>query len=479
MVSLHKKKRMEKQEFYRQLVQNAPFELTYRQEAFMQKIAAFLTSDQADEIFVLKGYAGTGKTTLLSIVVNQLHLIEKKSVMLAPTGRAAKVISNYSNMPAYTIHKRIYFPQKSGGFKLQPNKFKNTIFIVDESSMISDVATDANLYTHGSLLDDLIHYVYGGDNCKLILVGDTAQLPPVGMNESPALNPDHLRLNFPVDVTGMELNEVVRQEEDSGILYNATELRSLIEEDFFDFFQFEVNHFKDILRLTDGYDILDAIHDAYSRKGIEDTIFIVRSNKRANQYNQQIRFKILDREGELSSGDLIMVVKNNYFWLKESKVTDFIANGDVLEVLQIYKFIELYGFRFASVKVRMIDYPDLEPFETIVLLDTLHSDAPALTYEQNNMLYNEVAKDYEDESTAYRRMQKIKNNEYFNALQIKFAYAVTCHKAQGGQWDTVFIEQPYLPEGLSQDAVKWLYTALTRAQRKAYLIGFDNQYFEE
>jgi len=470
---------MEKREFYQHLVQNVPFELTYRQEAFMQKIAAFLTSDQADEIFVLKGYAGTGKTTLLSIVVNQLHYIQKKSVMLAPTGRAAKVIANYSKMPAYTIHKRIYFPQKNGGFKLQPNKFKNTIFIVDESSMISDVAADSNMYTHGSLLDDLIHYVYSGDNCKLVLVGDTAQLPPVGMTESLALSIDHLRLNFPVDVTGMELTEVVRQEEDSGILYNATELRAMIEEDFFDFFQFEIAHFKDIIRLTDGYDILDAIHDAYSRKGVEDTIFIVRSNKRANQYNQQIRLKILDREGELASGDLVMVVKNNYFWLKESKVTDFIANGDVLEIIQIYRFIELYGFRFASVKVRMIDYTDLDPFDTIVMLDTLYSDTPALTYEQNNMLYHEVAQDYQDESSAYKKMHKIKNNEYFNALQIKFAYAVTCHKAQGGQWDTVFVEQPYLPDGLNQDAVRWLYTALTRAQRKAYLIGFENQYFEE
>lgn len=473
------KTKMNKQEFYSELVKNAPFELTYRQDSFLQKIAGFLTNNISDEIFVLQGYAGTGKTTLLSLVVNHLQLISKKSVMLAPTGRAAKVIANYSQLPAYTIHKRIYFPQKSGGFKLQPNKFKNTIFIVDEASMISDVSTDTSLYPNGSLLDDLIHYVYTGENCKLILIGDTAQLPPVGMDESPALQPDYLRLNFPVEVGTMELNEVVRQEEDSGILYNATELRSLIEEDFFEFFQFEVNHFKDIQRLIAGDDILDAIHDAYSKKGVEDTIFIVRSNKRANLYNQQIRYRILDRESELSAGDLVMVVKNNYFWLKESKITDFIANGDVLEILRIYKNIELYGFRFASVLVRMIDYPDLEPFETIVLLDTLTADAPALTYEQNNKLYEEVAKDYEDESTAYKKMQKIKNNEYFNALQIKFAYAITCHKAQGGQWDTVFVEQPYLPEGLTKDAVKWIYTALTRAQRKAYLIGFDKQYFEE
>lgn len=470
-------------EFYQHLKNTFPFDLTLKQDAFLRKIAQFVLSEHQDEIFVLKGYAGTGKTTLLSNLVNQLSLVRKKYVMLAPTGRAAKVISNYAKQPAFTIHKKIYYPKKnqqSGvAFTMQANKHKNTVFIVDESSMISDNVTDVTMYTHGSLLDDLMYYVYSGENCKLIIVGDTAQLPPVGMDESPALNEDRLALQYDMKVDFIELTEVMRQEEDSGILYNATELREQLQQEFYDFFEFDVKPFKDIVRLQDGYETLDAIHDAYSHKGNEETIFIVRSNKRANQYNQQIRTRILDNDSEISAGDYIMVVKNNYFWLKESKVTDFIANGDILEIMQIYRYHELYGFRFASVKVRMIDYPDMAPFDTIVLLDTLHSESASMTYEESNRLYQEVLLDYQDETTAYRRMQKAKNNEYFNALQIKFAYAVTCHKSQGGQWDTVFIEQPYLPDGISKDYMRWLYTALTRAKEKVYLIGFNDEFFSE
>ncbi len=470
-------------EFYQKLKTTFPFSLTLKQDAFLQKIAQFVLSENQDELFVLKGYAGTGKTTLLSSLVNQLPFVHRKYVMLAPTGRAAKVISNYAKQPAYTIHKKIYYPKKdknSGlAFTMQTNKHKNTIFIVDESSMISDNITDATMYTHGSLLDDLMYYVYSGQNCKLIIVGDTAQLPPVGMDESPALNEDKLSLQYQMKVESIELTEVMRQEEDSGILYNATELREQLHQEFYDFFEFDVKPFKDIVRLTDGYETMDAIHEAYSRKGSEETIFIVRSNKRANQYNQQIRMRILDIESEISPGDYVMVVKNNYFWLKDSKTTDFIANGDVMEILQIYKYHELYGFRFASVRVRMIDYPDLIPFDTIVLLDTLTSESASLTYEQSNKLYQEILLDYQDEITAYRRMQKVKNNEYFNALQIKFAYAVTCHKSQGGQWDTVFIEQPYLPNGIDKDYMRWLYTALTRAKEKVYLIGFSDDFFDQ
>ena len=470
-------------EFYLHIKNSFPFNVTLKQDAFLKKISQFILSENQDEVFVLKGYAGTGKTTLLSNLVNQLPLVNKKYVMLAPTGRAAKVISNYAKQPAFTIHKKIYYPKKDKNlgmaFTMQANKHKNTIFIVDESSMISDNVTDATMYTHGSLLDDLMYYVYSGQNCKLIIVGDTAQLPPVGMDESPALNENKLALNYHMKVDFIELTEVMRQEEDSGILYNATELREQLQQEFYDFFEFDVKPFKDIVRLQDGYETLDAIHDAYSKKGSEETIFIVRSNKRANQYNQQIRTRILDNESEISAGDYIMVVKNNYFWLKDSKTTDFIANGDILEILQIYKHHELYGFRFASVKVRMIDYPDMLPFDTIVLLDTLHSESASLTYQESNKLYQEVLLDYQDEITAFRRMQKVKNNEYFNALQIKFAYAVTCHKSQGGQWDTVFIEQPYLPDGISKDYMRWLYTALTRAKEKVYLIGFNDDFFNE
>ncbi len=469
--------------FYRNLKNKFPFETTLKQDIFLDKIADFATNENFEEIFVLKGYAGTGKTTLLSTLVNELPQVGKKCVMLAPTGRAAKVISNYSHQPAHTIHKRIYFPKKDkttgAVFTMQANKFKNTIFIVDESSMISDTSTEYSAQTHGSLLDDLIYYVYSGHRCKLIIVGDTAQLPPVQCLHSPALDIDHLSLHYQMQVQHLELDEVMRQATTSGILYNATELRSLLSSHFFDVFTFELKSFKDIIRLQDSYESLDAIHDAYSRNGVDETIFIVRSNKRANLYNQNIRQRILDKESEISAGDLVMVVKNNYFWLKDNPKADFIANGDVLEILQIYKFNELYGFRFAQVKVRLVDYPELPPFDTIVLLDTLTSEAAALTYEQNQRLYQEILLDYENEPTAYRKLQKVKNNEFFNALQIKFSYAVTCHKSQGGQWNTVFVEQPYMPNGISLEDIRWLYTAITRAKEKLYLIGFEDQYFIE
>jgi ATP-dependent exoDNAse (exonuclease V) alpha subunit len=433
-------------------------------------------------IFVLKGYAGTGKTTVISTIVNNLIDINKKYVLLAPTGRAAKVIANYSNKPAFTIHKKIYFPKKASGggvsFTLQPNKHKNTIFIVDEASMISDANSDSKLYENGSLLDDLISYVYSGTNCKMILLGDTAQLPPVNLDISPALDTHTLAVHYDKEIESIELDEVMRQEESSGILFNATELRELLKDSYIDAFQFDVKRFKDIVRLTDGYDIQDAIQSAYSNYSIEDTAFIVRSNKRANQYNEQIRTRILDRESELSTGDFLMVVKNNYFWLKDSDEAGFIANGDIIEVLEIFGIQELYSFKFAKVKIRMVDYPDQKPLETVLLLDTIKSESPSLTYDESNRLYQEVLKDYEGE-TKFKQFQKVKNNEYFNALQVKFSYAITCHKSQGGQWNTVFIEQPYLPEGINSDYIRWLYTAMTRAKNKLYLIGFKDESFVE
>ncbi len=467
--------------FYKILSQNFPFNPTYKQDIFFQQIAEFITNENQDEIFVLKGYAGTGKTTVISNIVNNLVEVKKKYVLLAPTGRAAKVIANYSNKPAFTIHKKIYFPKKGAGggvtFTMQQNKHKNTIFIVDESSMISDSDSNDKMYENGSLLDDLIFYVYTGQNCKMILLGDTAQLPPVNMDVSPALNIDSLSMNYDKEVKSIELDEVMRQEENSGILFNATELRDLLKDDLYDTFQFQLKGFKDIVRLTDGYDIQDAINSAYSNYSIEDTAFIVRSNKRANQYNQQIRTRILDKESELSTGDFLMVVKNNYFWLKETDEAGFIANGDIIEVLELFGIMELYGFKFAKVKIRMVDYPNQIPFETILLLDTITSESPSLTYEESNRLYQEVMKDYENETTKYKRFQKVKENEFFNALQVKFSYAITCHKSQGGQWNTVFIEQPYLPDGINRDYVRWLYTAITRAKDKLYLIGFKDEYF--
>lgn len=469
--------------FYKLLLREFPFSPTGKQDIFLQKIAGFVTGTATDSLFVLKGYAGTGKTTIISTLVNHLAAAGKKYVLLAPTGRAAKVIANYSHKPAFTIHKRIYFPKKGSSgamsFVLQPNKHKNTVFIVDEASMISDVAAESKLYENGSLLDDLVSYVYSGTNCKMILVGDTAQLPPVNLDISPALNTDTLSMNYNKQVQHIELDEVMRQESNSGILHNATELREILKSAFIDTFQFRLRGFKDIVRLVDGYDIQDAIDQAYSNYSIEDTAFIVRSNKRANQYNHQIRTKILSRESELSTGDFMMVVKNNYFWLDEKSEAGFIANGDIIEILEIFSIQELYGFNFAKVKVRMVDYPHQAPFETVLLLDTVTSESPSLSYEDSNRLYQEVLKDYEGETSKYRRFMKVKNNPHFNALQVKFSYAITCHKSQGGQWNTVFIEQPWLPDGIDRDYIRWLYTAVTRAKDRLYLIGFKDETFEE
>ena len=468
--------------FYKLLHENFPFEPTLKQDIFFQKIADFIINSSNKELFVLKGYAGTGKTTVISTIVNQLKNVNQKYLLLAPTGRAAKVISNYAQKPAFTIHKKIYFPKKSssGGvsFTLQPNKFTNTVFIVDEASMISDTNQESNLYENGSLLDDLLSYIDSGKNCKVIFVGDTAQLPPVHLDVSPALNIDSLSLHYNKNVHHIELDEVMRQEEASGILFNATALREILKSHFIDTYKFNLKDFKDIVRLQDGYDIQDAIHEAFSNYGLEETAFIVRSNKRANQYNEQIRSRILSKESEISSGDYMMVVKNNYFWLKDSDEAGFIANGDIIEVLEIRNIKELYGFKFATVKIRMVDYPNQIPFDTILLLDTIKSESPSLTYEEANKLYQEVLLDYEEETSKYKKFQKVKKNEYFNALQVKFSYAITCHKSQGGQWNTVFIEQPYLPNGIDRDYIRWLYTAMTRAKEKLYLIGFKDENFE-
>ena len=439
----------------------------------------FVFSKNDQSLFLLKGYAGTGKTSAIATLVTNLWKTENKAVLLAPTGRAAKVISGYSKVPAFTIHKKIYFPKKqqngSIDFVLQPNRHKNTIFIVDEASMIPDRPQNGKLFEKGSLLDDLISYVYSGSRCKLILIGDTAQLPPVKLSISPALDKSRLEIDYHKDVYEIELNEVTRQHENSGILLNATLLRTLIENDTNNF-RFDMIY-PDIVRLIDGYDIQDAISGCYDNNGVEDTAFIVRSNKRANQYNQQIRYQIRGKENEISTGDYIMVVKNNYYWLKESSEAGFIANGDTCEVLRINSIKELYGFRFAEVEIRMIDYPEQLPFETVLILDTLSSESPSLTYEESNKLYEAVKEDYALEKSKYKQLLLVKKNIFFNALQVKFSYAITCHKSQGGQWKTIFIEQPYLPEGPSKEYFRWLYTAITRAQEKLYLIGFKDDYF--
>ncbi|SRX55966.1 ATP-dependent RecD-like DNA helicase [Aequorivita sp. CIP111184] len=467
-------------EFYSFLKNDFPHTTTTKQDIALQLLAKFVLSTNKNETFLLKGYAGTGKTTIVGSLVKNLTKVKKRSVLLAPTGRAAKVISNYSNKQAFTIHKKIYFPKSEKGsvsFNLQENKHRDTIFIVDEASMIPDINQDSKLFENGSLLDDLMQYVYSGNNCKLLLIGDSAQLPPVHLSISPALDARVLENQYNREVIMLELDEVVRQQKDSGILENATRIRERLDDELYEAFKFSGTDFPDIIRPTDGQEIMDAINDSYSSLGKEDTVIIVRSNKRANLYNQSIRERILFQESELSAGDYLMVVKNNYFWVDNASEAGFIANGDIIEVLEIFAFKELYGFRFAEVKMRMVDYPNMKPLETVLLLDTLTSESPSLTYDESNKLYQEVMKDYVNEKSKYKKFLAVKNNKYFNALQVKFSYAITCHKSQGGQWNTVFVEQPYLPNGIDKEYLRWLYTAITRAREKLYLIGFKDEFF--
>ncbi|MEB8347150.1 AAA family ATPase [Flavobacteriaceae bacterium KMM 6898] len=458
-----------------------PHDPTLKQNVVLEKLADFVLSKEKEVVFMLKGFAGTGKTTMIGVLVTNLWRTNMKAVLMAPTGRAAKVMSNYSNTQSYTIHRKIYFPKKQSGggvqFVLSPNKHRNTIFIVDEASMIPDTASDSKLFENGSLLDDLMMYVYSGHNCKLILIGDTAQLPPVHLNLSPALEENQLALSYNKEVIMFEMDEVVRQAEDSGILVNATNLREQLQNDYFEDFKFDVNPYKDIVRLIDGNEIQEAIDSSYSQNGKEETAIIVRSNKRANLYNENIRNRILYLENEIAVGDFMMVVKNNYFWLELQSEAGFIANGDIIEVLEIFAIKELYSFKFAEVKVKMVDYPNQKPFETVLLLDTIQAETPSLSYDDGNKLYQEVMKDYAHETSKYKKFLAVKNNKYFNALQVKFSYAITCHKSQGGQWDTVFVEQPYLPNGIDKEYLRWLYTAVTRAKSQLYLIGFKNDFF--
>lgn len=469
-------KAMHPKEFYQLLLQKFPFEPTLQQHQFLSQISDFCIQTHEKEIFLLKGFAGTGKTSLLSALVQALPYLSMNYILLASTGRAAKVMSVYTQKQAFTIHRKIYSPKRKGGavfFSRVPNMHKNTLFVVDEASMIADIAG----FEHASLLDDLMSYVYQGEGCKLLILGDSAQLPPVHQENSPALQSQTYHLYGMQRIRELELSEVMRQAHDSGILMHATSIREAIAFEFTHPISFELG-FKDVVRLKDGYDILEAFTQSFDRNGVADTVCIVRSNQRANAYNQQIRQRILFRENALSVGDLLMVVKNNYFWLDEKDEAGFIANGDIVEVLQIYGYKELYGFTFASVKIRMMDYPNQRPLDVELLLDTLESKSASLTSEESQKLYQEVLQDYMDEPKAYKRLEKVKTNPYFNALQVKFSYAITCHKSQGGQWATVFVEQPYLADGPNTAYYRWLYTAFTRAKERLYLIGFTDDYFE-
>ena len=474
---------MDSSEFKKLLSQRFPFVATDSQKYWLESIVDFLYTPDKNILYLLKGYAGTGKSTLIGHLVKLLSTANYKAVLMAPTGRAAKVIANYSGKKAFTIHKQIYFTKTEKGsgvqFVLKPNKYRNTLFIVDEASMIGDDRQSAKLFENGSLLDDLMQYVDAGTNCKLLLVGDPAQLPPVHLTISPALDGEYLENKFNKEVVEWELKEVVRQQQDSGILANATQLRLQVNEEHLDSFLFDLTIANDVQRLQDGNEILELLDDALRNGGLEETVFIVRSNKRANLYNQQIRGRILFLEADLSVGDQLMVVKNNYFWLEPESDPGFIANGDLVKVLRIFSHHELYNFKFAKVEVQLVDYPDEKPFETVVLLDTLSSESPSLTYEEGNLLYRAVQEDYQHLSTKYKRFLAVKNNPYFNALQVKYSYAITCHKSQGGQWENVFIEQPYLPDGPDLSYFRWLYTALTRAQTNLYLVGFQNDFFKK
>ena len=463
-----------------QLLNNKfPFKPTSQQTEVIRQISEFVENSSSNSLFLLKGYAGTGKTTLVSSLINSLWSVGKKVVLLAPTGRAAKVLSVYSKKSAFTIHKKIYWmrtnSQGNNYVTLQENKHTNTIFVVDEASMIPD-ASDKG-FGGRELLDDLIEYVYSGVLCKLILIGDTAQLPPVNLEISPSLDENLLDIKYRKDVYSAELTQVVRQQSTSMVLENATHLRDKISANDFDTPHVKCN--SEVVRLDVGMDIQEALEDAYSNSGVEGTVVICRSNKRANLYNQQIRARIRGLEDEISTGDFLMVVRNNYFWLPKGSKAGFIANGDMVEVMRIYEINELYDCRFARISVRLVDYPDEENLECIVLLDTLTSETPAMTYEEYKKLYDEVAKDYADIPKRAQRNKEIKQNPYFNALQVKFAYAITCHKSQGGQWENVFVEQgSFTSDMLSKEYFRWLYTALTRTTKKLHLINFKKEFFE-
>ena len=450
-------------------------------EELTNLIINFNSHDKDKEIFLLKGYAGTGKTTIISSFVKILDNLHLKSVLLAPTGRAAKVLSYYSSKNAYTIHKKIYRQKSSqdgfGKFVLNKNLHSYTFFIVDEASMISNSSIEASMFGSGRLLDDLIEYVYKGRNCMLIIVGDTAQLPPVGLDKSPALKTEVLE-NYGLIVKELELTQIIRQSLNSGILFNATKVRELIKDNPYNFSypKIKLHEYSDIVRIG-GEDLIEDISSAYDKYGIEQTVVVSRSNKKANKYNQGIRNSILYREEEISTGDYLMIVKNNYHWLDENDKIDFIANGDIVEVMRIKNYQEKYGFRFADVTIRFIDY-DFE-IDTKIMLSTLSIETASLSNEQNKQLYYSIMDDYSDIKSNKKKYELVKNNSFFNALQVKFSYAITCHKSQGGQWKCVFVDQGYINDDmLNAEYLRWLYTAITRSTEKLYLVNFKNDFFE-
>jgi exodeoxyribonuclease-5 len=459
-----------------------PHEPTAQQQELFNRLDTFLQTDDGDECFILKGYAGTGKTTIVGTLVKALRAYDYKSVLLAPTGRAAKVITSYSGRKAFTIHKRIYRKKTAlnvdESFSIADNLASNTIFIIDEASMISDQLSGNNRDT---LLFDLVKYVYNDKNCKLMLVGDTAQLPPVGSDNSPALDENLMKADYGLNIFSYELTDVLRQGKDSGILYNATRIRDIIRQGQEVIPQITTKGYTDVFRMT-GERLEEGLEYAYNKYGNENTLIICRSNKNANLYNKQIRARLLWREEELTGGDQMMIVKNNYFWLKDQEEgsTAFIANGDIARIRKVRKFEDMYGFRFADVQLEFIDYAEDPVLDCKVLLDTLYSESPALQPIDQKRLYLEAMKDYDHIPSKKHKHDELKLNPYYNALQIKFAYAITCHKAQGGQWDAVFVDQGYLTdEMVNTDFLRWFYTACTRATKELFLVNFNDKFYGE
>ncbi len=467
------------------ILQQFGFPPTQEQAHALEVFAEFLTDRDPHAVMILRGSAGTGKTTLSGAIVRTLKEIRQKVMLLAPTGRAAKVFSLNSGSPAYTIHRRIYreksFSGVEGQFNLNDNLYTDTLFMVDEASMIANMGLGGMSFGSGCLLDDLVHFVYQGRNDRLLLIGDKAQLPPVGEEESPALHAAMLE-GYGLKVYECDLNEVLRQSEESGILYNATMIRQMITHD--DITQLPKIHFAGYsdIKPMPGAELIESLADSYHHVGLDDTIVVTRSNKRANIFNQGIRNMVLDREEELSQGDILMIVKNNYYWMEEERKSNnklqsneipaFLANGDRAKVLKVRRRIDLYGFRFATLLLQFPDYGNYE-LEATVLLDTLTSEAPALTHEQQEQLFHQIEEDYQDIPLKTDRMKAIRQNQFFNALQVKFAYAVTCHKAQGGQWAHVYVDQGYMTDDmLNPDYIHWLYTAFTRATEMLYLVNW-------
>ena len=477
------------------ILQQFGFPPTQEQANALDVFARFLADRNPQVVMILRGSAGTGKTSLSGAIVRTLQAIRQKVMLLAPTGRAAKVFSLNSGTPAYTIHRRIYreksFSGVDGQFNLNDNLFTDTLFMVDEASMVANMGLGGMNFGSGCLLDDLVHFVYQGRNDRLMLIGDKAQLPPVGEEESPALNAAMLQ-GYGLTVYECDLNEVLRQSEQSGILYNATMIRQMItHDDITQLPKIRFTGFSDIRQMP-GAELIEALADSYHHVGLDDTIVVTRSNKRANIFNQGIRNMVLDREEELSQGDILMIVKNNYYWMEEERkkmkekdnqvpsneIPAFLANGDRAKVLKVRRRIDLYGFRFATLLLQFPDYGNYE-LEATVLLDTLTSEAPALTHEQQEQLFHQIEEDYQDVPLKADRMKAIRQDRFYNALQVKFAYAVTCHKAQGGQWAHVYVDQGYMTDDmLTPDYIHWLYTAFTRATEMLYLVNWPETQIE-